>query len=126
MSKITTYFFRGISEQVSIGLLAVEKAAPQRVLIDLEYDCEIPVELDDDEASVLDYAASVPDYDAVRRDVAAIARSGHFNLQETLCRAILNGVMARPQVLRAKVSVRKPDIYPDVDSVGVTMQERKP
>jgi 7,8-dihydroneopterin aldolase/epimerase/oxygenase len=119
MSEIATYFFRAISEQVSIGLLAAEKAAPQRVLIDLEYDCQIPVELHDEAASVLDY-------DAVRRDVAAIARSGHFNLQETLCRAILNGLMARPQVLRAKVSVRKPDIYPDVDSVGVTMQERRP
>jgi 7,8-dihydroneopterin aldolase/epimerase/oxygenase len=119
MSEITTYFFRSISEQVSIGLLAKERASPQRILIDLEYDCRVP-------ADTGDKAGSVLDYDAVRRDIAAIAGSGHFNLQETLCRAILRSLIARPEVLRAKVSVRKPDIYPDVDSVGVSMQERKP
>jgi dihydroneopterin aldolase len=33
--------------------------------------------------------------------------------------------MARPQVIRAKVSVDKPDIYPDVDAVGVSLEARK-
>ncbi len=117
MNGIITYFFRGISEKVSIGLNPDEKAAPQRILIDLEYDCRDVAEADDALQAFLDY-------DAVRQEVAAIARRGHFNLQETLCRMILASLLARPQVIRAKVSVRKPDIYPDVESVGVAMEAR--
>jgi 7,8-dihydroneopterin aldolase/epimerase/oxygenase len=118
MPGTVTYFFRGLSLQVSIGVLAAEKAAPQRILIDFEYDCRDMSALNDEIASVLDY-------DSVRREVAAIAQKGHFNLQETLCREILASLLAHPQVIRAKVEVRKPDIYADVDAVGVRMEAGK-
>jgi dihydroneopterin aldolase len=113
-----TYFFRGLSVMARVGFLAAEKAAPQRIVIDLEYDCADAPEPADEIASVLNYAS-------VREEVAAIAGKRHFNLQETLCREILAGLMARPQVIRAKVSIHKPDIYSDVDAVGVAMEARK-
>lgn len=118
MPGTVTYFFRGLSLQVSIGVLAAEKAAPQRILIDFEYDCR-------EGSAPSDQIASVLDYDNVRREVAAIAQKGHFNLQETLCREILASLLAHPQVIRAKVEVRKPDIYADVDAVGVRMEAGK-
>jgi dihydroneopterin aldolase len=114
-----TYFFRSLAVQARLGLLPQEKAAPQRVLIDLEYDGPAPSDGSDTLASVLDY-------DAVRREVVAIVESRHFNLQETLCRTILTSLTAHPEVSRARVFVRKPDIYPDVDAVGVEMEMRKP
>ena len=103
MAGIVTYFFRGLSLQASIGFLAAEKAAPQTVMIDLEYDCV-------DAADPADEIGSVLNYDDVRKEVAAIAQRRHFNLQETLCREILAILLARPHVIRAKVSVNKPDI----------------
>jgi dihydroneopterin aldolase len=118
MPGVVTYFFRGLSAEASIGFLAAEKAAPQTVMIDLEYDCPEPLETADEISVVLNY-------DEVQREVAAIARKRHFNLQETLCREILASLIARPEVVRAKVSVSKPDIYPDVDAVGVTMEANK-
>lgn len=115
MPGVTTYFFRGLALKASIGFLAMEKAAPQTVMIDLEYDCRVKAEAADEIGSVLNY-------DDVRAEVAAIVAKRHFNLQETLCREILASLIARPQVIRAKVSVSKPEIYADVDAVGVTME----
>lgn len=118
MSPHVTYFFRGLSLKASIGFLAAEKAAPQTVIIDLEYDCP-------DAANPSDEIGTVLNYDNVREEVAAIVKNRHFNLQETLCREILQSLLAKPEVIRAKVSVNKPDIYPDVDAVGVSMEARK-
>ena len=118
MAGTVTYFFRGLSLQASIGFLAAEKAAAQTVMIDLEYDCE-------DAADPADEIGAVLNYDDVREEVATIAQRRHFNLQEALCREILASLLARPQVIRAKVSINKPDIYPDVDAVGVTIEARK-
>ena len=118
MSGIVSYFFRGLALKASIGFLAEEKAAPQTVRIDLEYDCLEPLRPTDEVGSVLNY-------EEVRAEVAAIVNKRHFNLQETLCREILASLMARPEVVRAKVSISKPDIYPDVDAVGVTMEARR-
>ncbi len=118
MGVNVTYVFEGIALSASIGILAEEKAAPQRILIDLEYDC-VPSQDPRDEIG------AVLDYDRVRQEVAAIAQRGHFNLQETLCREILASLLAHPQVARAKVFLRKPDIYEDVEAVGVRMEEQK-
>jgi 7,8-dihydroneopterin aldolase/epimerase/oxygenase len=119
MPDIVTYFFRGLSLQVSIGFLAKELAAPQAVMIDLEYDCP-------DTPNPTDEIGTVLNYDSVRQEVAAIVKNRHFNLQETLCREVLQSLLARPEVVRAKVSINKPDIYPDVDAVGVSMEAKKP
>jgi dihydroneopterin aldolase len=118
MAGVTTYFFRGLALKASIGFLAKEKAAPQTVMIDLEYDCRVKPESADEIGSVLNY-------DEVRAEVAAIVEKRHFNLQETLCREILSSLIARPEVIRAKVSVSKPEIYADVDAVGVILEARR-
>lgn len=118
MAGTVTYFFQGLSLNASIGFLAEEKAARQTILIDIEYDCL-------DASDPADEIGSVLNYDSVRQAVAEIALKRHFNLQETLCQEILASLMARPEILRAKVSIRKPDIYPDVDAVGVSMEARK-
>ena len=118
MSGVITYFFRGLALKANIGVLAKEKAAPQTVMIDVEYDC-----LDKREGT--DELGSVLNYDEVRAKVAEIVERRHFNLQETLCDEILASLIARPEVMRAKVSVSKPDIYADVDAVGVIMEARR-
>ena len=118
MTEFVTHFFRGLSVQASIGIHSAERAAPQRILIDLDYDVRQPRGHADEIAEVLDY-------DGVREEVARIARDRHFNLQETLCREILESLIARSPVLRARVSTRKPDVYPDCEAVGVILEQRK-
>ncbi len=45
----------------------------------------------------------------------------HYNLQETLVRAIYDTIAARAGVTALRVSTRKPDIYPDCTGVGVEL-----
>ena len=58
--------------------------------------------------------------------VTRIIERGHIGLQETLCDAVLDALLAHPQVSAARVSTRKPDVYDDCDSVGVETFRRKP
>ncbi len=119
MSEFVTHFFTGLSLQVRIGIHDSEKAGPQRILIDLEYDLlEPPGSADELEGRL--------NYDEVRDEVERIALSRHFNLQETLCREIMASLLARGPVTRAKVSTRKPDVYKDCAAVGVILEQRKP
>jgi dihydroneopterin aldolase len=118
VTEIITYFFRGLSLIVSIGLHASERAAPQRVLIDIDYDVG-------DTQGEADEMNGHLDYDRIRRDIERIAGRGHFNLQETLCRTILDSLMAHEAIVRARVSTRKPDIYENCESVGVSMEARR-
>jgi dihydroneopterin aldolase len=118
VTEIITYFFRGLCLDVSIGLNDSERAAPQRILIDLDYDAG-------NSAGGADQVAGFLNYDTVRRDIEAVAARGHFNLQETLCRAILETVMGYEPVVRARVSTRKPDVYADCEAVGVSMETRR-
>ena len=115
MEQIVTHFFRNFSVQARIG---VQQLAPQRILIDIDYDYRRPEGPEDKISSVLDY-------DGVREEIEKIVQSRHFNLQETLCDMIMDSLMARPEVIRARVSTRKPDIYPDVEAVGIVIEQRR-
>ena len=77
-------------------------------------------------------AAAVPsldevvDYDFIRAIVHARIAQGHINLQETLCDDILNRLLEHTGVMAARVSTRKPDVYPDCEAVGVEAFRAKP
>ena len=105
-------FLKNFETRLSIGIHDFEKQARQRVIVnvDLYIDPEGKVERDHIDETV--------DYDFVRREIARLAESGHFNLQETFCEKILAICLARPGVLAARVSSEKLDVYPDCESVG--------
>ena len=105
-------FLKNFETRLSIGIHDFEKQARQRVIVnvDLYIDPNGKVERDHIDETV--------DYDFVRREIAALADSGHFNLQETFCERIVAICLARPGVLAARVSSEKLDVYPDCESVG--------
>jgi dihydroneopterin aldolase len=53
--------------------------------------------------------------------IGDLVATRRYNLQETLARAIYDMIAARRGVTGIRVSTRKPDIYPDCDSVGVEL-----
>jgi dihydroneopterin aldolase len=61
----------------------------------------------------------VVDYDFVRQIVRERVGRGHIRLQETLADDLLRSLLAHPQVVAARVSTEKPDVYPDCEAVGV-------
>ncbi len=105
-------FLRNFVAQISMGIHAHEKAARQRILIniDLYLDPALKIERDSIRETV--------DYDFLREEVLRVVESGHFHLQETFCERVLALCLDKPGVIAARVSSEKPDVYPDCDAVG--------
>lgn len=114
-------FLRGLCRLVRIGIHDFERAAPQRILFDI--DLYVPLHQNTPRRDQID---EVVNYDFVRSEVTRITERGHIDLQETLCDAVLVAVLARPEVQAARVATRKPDVYADSASVGVERVAVKP
>ena len=100
-------FFRDFRLSVSIGIHDFEQKAPQTVVLNVD------LVLASADKPHGDRIANVLNYDTVHDAIVALARSRHFNLQETLVDAILDLCLAQPGVIEARVSTEKPDVYRD-------------
>lgn len=98
-----------------IGFHEFEVGNPQRLMITVE------VWLEEEAFAAEDDVAAAWNYDFLRSEIAALAAARRYNLQETLARQIYELVAARHGVSALRVSVRKPDIYPDCAGVGVDL-----
>jgi dihydroneopterin aldolase len=103
----------GIEASASIGIHGFEQAVRQTLLVS--------VTLMLDQPGAGDEIDKVQDYDFVREGVLRLVTDRHFNLQETLCTAILDLCLAQPGVLGAVVRTDKPDVYPGVSEVACRM-----
>ena len=100
-------YLRDLRLTVSIGIHDFERAKPQTVIVNVDLGLAPPKgDLGDDIRNVLDY-------DAIHDGIKALATSRHFNLQETLVDAILDLCLGHPEVIEARVSSEKPEIYED-------------
>lgn len=105
----------GFALDVDIGFHDFEVGTPQQLIVSVE------VWLDDASFAAADDVALAWNYDYLRTEIARIAASRRFNLQETLARAIYESVAARHGVTALRVVTSKPDIYPDCRGVGVEL-----
>jgi dihydroneopterin aldolase len=107
-------FLRDYEIYINIGVHDFEKKAEQRVILNI--DLYIPFALNTPTKDTLD---EVLDYDFMRETIRTRAQKGHIHLQETLCDDIVAAMLAHPNVMAARVSTAKPDVYSDCHSVGV-------
>lgn len=114
-------FLRGLTVQAQIGVHDFEQQAAQRIVIDVDLYVSFAGTSPHD-----DRIDEVVDYDFVRAVVHARIAQGHINLQETLCDDILTRLLEHTGVMAARVSTRKPDVYPDCEAVGVEAFRAKP
>ncbi|MHA6721013.1 dihydroneopterin aldolase [Sphingomonas sp. RS6] len=91
---------------IGLGIHPEERAAPQRVRIDVSMICSYP-------ARPEDRIDAVVDYDRLREGIHELVAGRHFELQETLCEEISALAMRDPRVRSVIVRTTKPDIYPD-------------
>ena len=112
-------FIRDLRLQVSIGIHDFEQNKPQTVIVNADLFLAAP------EKAHGDRIANVLNYDIVHGGIVALAKSRHFNLQETLVDAILDLCLAQPGVIEARVSTEKPDVYQDC-RVGYEAVRRRP
>ena len=115
-------FIRGLALQALLGVHPHERAATQRIVIRIELLVE------EDAASLgvgPDELCRVVDYEHVVNLVRAEAGGGHTMLVETLAERIALAALVDPRVVRARVTLEKPDAFPDVASVGVTLERER-
>jgi dihydroneopterin aldolase len=98
----------------NIGVHDFEKKGEQRVIFNV--DLFIPLAASTPTEDELD---EVVDYDFIRSTIEERVARGHIQLQETLCDDIARALLLHPKVRGVHVSTRKPDVYPDCESVGV-------
>ena len=107
-------FLRDHVVQVSIGAHDFEKTQAQRLIFNVElfvsYSQSTPQ---------ADQLSEVVDYDFVREAIAQRVRTGHDELQETLCDDLVATLLQHPHVQAVRLSTCKPDVYPDCAGVGV-------
>jgi 7,8-dihydroneopterin aldolase/epimerase/oxygenase len=115
-------FVRGLELRASLGVHPHEKAAPQRVVVGVELavrDEAAPSGVGED-----DLRRTV-DYSAVVQAARAIAAGGHTLLVETLAERIAAAALADPRVVRARVTVEKPDAFAEAAGVGVSVERTR-
>ncbi len=114
-------FLRGLTVQAHIGIHDFELKTSQRLIIDVDLYVSFAGTSPKD-----DRIDEVVDYDFIRAVVHGRVAQGHINLQETLCDDILTHLLEHTGVMAARVSTRKPDVYPDCEAVGVEVFRAKP
>jgi dihydroneopterin aldolase len=117
-STRTTLLIRDLVMDCQIGVYPSERGRGQRVRVSLEIDIDLPPPEADSIGEVLSYERFVT-------ETKRLGAAGHINLVETLAERVATMALATPNVLAARVSVEKLDVYADVGSVGVRIERSK-
>jgi dihydroneopterin aldolase len=107
-------FLRNYVVDANIGIHAFEKEGAQRLALNVDLYVSLALS-----TPRHDRIHEVLDYDFIRLTIRHRIEQGHINLQETLVDDIARNLLAHPAVRAVRVASEKPDVYPDVDAVGV-------
>ncbi len=95
--KSRRIFFEDLEVIANIGFHDIEIGVGQRLIISID------VWLDEARFANDDAVNSAWNYDNVRVDALRLVQAQHYNLQETLVRAIYNAIAARAGVIALRV-----------------------
>lgn len=107
-------YVREVVMDASIGIHPSERAAPQRIVLNV--DLYVPLAFSTPKE---DRIHEVVDYDFVRTTIHQRLAVGHINLQETLVDDVARALLAHPAVRAVRVASEKPDVYEDIEAVGI-------
>jgi dihydroneopterin aldolase len=105
-------FVRGLELQAEIGLYAHERGRRQPLIVDVVLTvAPKPV------AGMGDLV----NYEAVASKARAIVERGHIELVESFAEALAAACLEDARVLKAEVTVKKPEAIPGAAAAGVTI-----
>ena len=114
---VFVYRLEGVKMDVEIGIHDYERGVKQRVLVDV-------VTLVDQAWCGTDSIKTVVDYDYILKAIKTMEEQ-QFDLQETLCGAVLDVALEPETVIAAQVTTRKMEAYADAEAIGLTRFRRK-
>ena len=107
-------FLRNYVVDANIGIHEHERRGAQRLALNVDLYVALSMS-----TPRHDRLHEVVDYDFVRLTIRHRIEQGHINLQETLIDDLARAMLAHPAVRAVRVSSEKPDVYDDVDAVGI-------
>jgi len=113
-------FVRDLVLSCRVGIYDTEKAAPQRVRINLD------LAVREDLRPIGDDYGKVVCYEQIVKKTRAVAEDGHVNLVETLAERLADICLQDPRVRSCRVRVEKLDVFTDALSVGVEIERDSP
>jgi dihydroneopterin aldolase len=114
LARCRRIFLREVLLDANIGIHEYERKGAQRLVINV--DVFVPLAVSTPRH---DRISEVLDYDFVRQTIRRRIEQGHINLQETLVDEVAQALLAHPGVAAVRVASEKPDVYEDVEAVGV-------
>jgi dihydroneopterin aldolase len=116
--RLRHVFIRDMVLTASIGIYAHEKAAAQRIRINIDLGVPEP----DDAGIGRDELNRVVSYERIANSVRRIVAAGHVMLVETLAERIAEACLTDARVQRVQVRVEKLDVFADAASAGVEIE----
>ena len=107
-------FLRNYIVDANIGIHEHEKRGAQRLALNVDLFVALSMSTPHH-----DKLHEVVDYDFLRLTIQRRIEQGHIHLQETLVDDLARTMLAHPAVRAVRVSSEKPDVYDDVDAVGI-------
>lgn len=117
-NDVFVYRLDGVVVDVEIGIHDHERGRRQRVRID------VVTVVSAKGWDGTDRIETVVDYDYLFNAIREL-NDRKFDLQETLCGAVLDAALTPDAVLAAAVTTRKMDVYKEAESVGLTRFRKK-
>ncbi len=112
-----TIFIKQLEFQALIGVYDFEKAASSRLRLNLELTVDLDVHNDQ--------IKKVVSYEDVLKGVEALALDHHRELLETLAEDIADFCFEDPRVQAVELSLDKPDMFSQTESVGVRLKKNR-
>ncbi len=115
-----TVVVRGLELMCSIGIRRVEHERLQRVRISVELTATAEAAVPGEDRR------NVINYEKVVAAIRAIAGSGHIDLCEGFAERICTACFADPRIAHIRVTVEKPDVFPEAEGVGAILERARP
>jgi dihydroneopterin aldolase len=113
-------YLRDAVFEANIGVYDSEHAGAQRLVVNVDLFVSLSAS-----TPRRDRVEEVIDYDFVRATILQRLRRGHVNLQETLIDDLVEALLAHAGVVAVRVCTEKPDVYDDVEGVGIEVLKFK-
>jgi dihydroneopterin aldolase len=115
-NRLRHVFVRDLEIMALLGVHEHEKRQAQRIIVNID------LSVSEDVSELADDIDNVVSYEAVVRGIEAIVAQGHVHLVETLAERIAEGCLRDERIFAARVRIEKPDIIPNVRSVGIEIE----
>jgi dihydroneopterin aldolase len=116
MADTDKVFIKGLELNLSVGIYDYEKAARQRVIVNVTFD------VDSNKGKSLTSIDEVVSYEKAVELIRNVAESRHYDLLEELAEDIAKKLRQDKRIKAITLTLEKPDIIAGTQGVGIEIR----